>query len=340
MNGMQTSIEEASSSANSVLRRLAAQTARPEGLTVRAVIDRYMAQYAGADMTRSTRLGAWSAMIGDFRLDQVDGDVIHAGRAELATQPPVIFMGLDYRGHRIFKKKPGGKPKSQATLNRYLVALAAVFTWAIEERLTPKGWANPCRGIKRLREPDGRVRFLDEAERERLFAAAKLCKYPRMHALVLMAMLTGARHGELMSLRWRDVDLEAGRVSLGRTKNGDRRVLVLLPQVVQALQPFKSSEGARFVFGSVRSKYQQPASIQTAWRATLDRAEIRDFHFHDLRHCCASYMAQAGTPLNIIADVLGHRRLDMTKRYAHLTTQTKATAMHGALGNIGAGDDA
>jgi len=82
------------------------------------------------------------------------------------------------------------------------------------------------------------------------------------------------------------------------------------------------------------SKYQKPAVIDSAFRDALARSEVSDFRFHDLRHCCASYLAQAGTPLNVIAEVLGHRKLDMTRRYAHLTTHTKAQAMRASLGEI------
>ncbi len=243
-------------------------------------------------------------------------------------------MGLDHKGERIFKTKARAKPKTPATLNRYMVTIAAVFTWAIEQRLTPRGWVHPCRGIKRLPEADGRVRFLDENERRRLFEACQASKYPRLFALALMAMLTGARKGELLALRWRQVDLAAGVATLGKTKNGDRRTLVLLPQLVEVLQPLKG-DAERYVFGSVRSRFQQPAAVDSAWRDALGRANVRDFRFHDLRHCCASYMAQAGTPLNVIAEVLGHRKLDMARRYSHLTTQTKASAMRHALGGIG-----
>lgn len=324
----------APSSAVSIAERLRALSARPQSLTVHELIDRYMAQYAGHDTTRGQRLGAWLAMVGDFTLEQVDSDLIHAGRAELASTPPLVFKGLDHAGNKIFKAKAPGKAKSTATLNRYIVALAAVFTWGIEQRLTPKGWVHPCRGIKRLPEADGRVRFLDEEERARLFAACRESKYRRLYPLALMAMLTGARRGELLGLRWRDLDLDRAVASLGKTKNGDRRTLVLLPQLIDVLRAL-SGDPDRYVFGSVRSRFQKPASIDSAWRETVERAKIKDFRFHDLRHCCASYLAQAGTPLNVIAEVLGHRKLDMTRRYAHLTTQTKASAMRSALGGIG-----
>jgi integrase len=322
-----------SASSHTITQRLRALADRPSGLTVAQVIDRYMAQYAGRDGTRGQRLSAWLAMIGEFTLEQVDSDLMHAGRSELATKPPLVFVGLDHLGCQIFKVKGRHGVKSSATLNRYMVAIAAVFTWAVEQRLTPKAWVHPCRGIRRLPESAGRVRFLDAAERTRLFDAVRTSQYPRLYAMTLMAMKTGARRGELLSLTWRDIDLKTGVASLGKTKNGDRRTLVLLPDVIAALAPFESS-GDRFVFGSVRSKYQVPTSIDSAWRDAVERAKVKNFKFHDLRHCCASYMAQAGVPLNVIAEVLGHRKLDMTRRYSHLTTQTKASAMLSSLGEI------
>lgn len=326
--------EAATPGAASIAQRLQSLALRPKTLTVRELIDRYMAQYAGRDTTRVQRLAAWRSMIGEFTLDQCDSDLVHAGRSELASKPALVYKGKDHRGLQVFDLKSRRKAKSPATINRYMQAIGAVFTYAIQERLAPKVWVHPCRGIKRIPEPDGRVRYLDQAERTRLFAAAKASKYPRLHALVLMGMKTGARRGELLGLTWRDIDLDAGVARLGRTKNGDRRTLVLLPDVVAALRPFAGGDLDRYVFGSVQSKYQRATSIDSAWRDAVGRAEVKNFKFHDLRHCCASYMAQAGIPLNVIAEVLGHRKLDMTRRYSHLTTQTKASAMLSALGDI------
>lgn len=318
-----------------IAERLRAMTERPTSVCLRELVDRRMAIYAGRDVAMGQRLGTWRAILGDFTLEKLDADVVHAARDQLAELPALAYKGLDSEGEKIFRAKNRHRQKTPATLNRYMAALSGLLTWAIERRLAPKGWVNPCRGIKRMREPDGRVRFLDEAERVRLFAACKASKYPRLHALVLTAMLTGARKGELLALTWRDVDLAHGRAQLGRTKNGDRRTLVLLPQVIAALAPFASIDGARYVFGSPRSRNQTPADIGTAWSEALARARIDDFRFHDLRHCCATYLAMAGAPLNVIAEVLGHRKLDMARRYAHLTVQTKAEAMRVALGAIG-----
>lgn len=324
--------------AASIAQRLQSLAQRPQSLTVRELIERYMAVYNGRDCTRGQRLAAWQSMIGERTLEECDADLILVCRDELASKPAIVYKGRDHRSEPIAAVKDKTRPKQQATVNRYMQAIGAAFTWAQEQRLAPKGWAHPCRGIKRLTEAAGRVRFLDQDERARLFEAVKASKYPRLYALTLMAMKTGARRGELLALTWRDIDLQGDRqqgiATLAKTKNGDRRTLVLLADVVEALWPFRSEDPARYVFGSVPSRYTRPTSIDSAWRDAVARAGIKDFKFHDLRHCCASYLAQAGQPLNMIAEVLGHRKMDMTRRYAHLTTQTKAEAMRAALGAI------
>ena len=131
-------------SSQNISMRLRALSVRPEALTVHQAIDRYMAQYAGQDPTRTQRLSAWLTMIGEFTLEQVDSDLIHVCRSELQTKPPLVFVGLDHLGQQIFKIKGRAKLKTTATVNRYMQAISAVFTWVIEQRLCPKGWVHPC----------------------------------------------------------------------------------------------------------------------------------------------------------------------------------------------------
>jgi integrase len=328
-----TSAALALSGGEHLTEKLRTLAQRPAQLAVRDLIDAYMRQYAGRDSTRGQRLAAWIALLGDFTLEQLDADLVHAARDELARQPALAYKGADFEGRPVFRAK-AGQAKSPATLNKYHAALGAVCTWAIEQRLAPRGWVHPCRGVRRLREADGRVRFLEPDERAALLAACQASKYPRLHAFVLTALLTGARRGELLALTWRDVDLEAGVAYLARTKNGDRKTLVLLSAVVQALQPFASTDRDRLVFGSVRSRYQQPAAIDTAWREAVRRAGLRDFRLHDCRHDFASRMVAAGVDLAVVAECLGHRKMDMTRRYAHLRRETKAAAMRAALGEL------
>lgn len=328
-----TSAALALSGGDALATKLQAMQLPPADLSVADTIDRYMAVYDGRDGSRAQRMAAWVALLGKFKLSEVDSRLVRAARDVLAKQPALGFKGNGFDGQPIFRSKGRETAKTPATLNRYMQAFSALSSWAIEQELAPVNWRHPCRGVKRLTEADGRVRFLDVDERSRLFAECRRSKYPRLYALALTAMLTGARRGELLALRWGDVDLKAAVARLGKTKNGDRRTLVLLPQVLEALRPF-AGDADRYVFGSVRSRHQEPAAIDSAWRDAVARAKIANFRFHDLRHCCASYLAQAGVPLNVIAEVLGHRKLDMAKRYSHLTTQTKADAMRAALGDI------
>lgn len=332
-------------------QRLQALKEAPATLTVAELIDRYMAQYTGRSRSAVYHLSAWRELLGELTLQAVDTDVIRLARDDLATLPALTYKGRDAEGSGILKGKSGAATKCGGTINRYMSSLSAVFTWAMEERLTPRGYLHPCRGIRRLPESPGRVRFLDDDERDRLLEACRLhaprdgkgraaigARYPRLYALVLTAMLTGARKGELLGLTWGDVDLDAkpfGLARVARTKNGDARTLVLLPQVVAVLRPFAMKDATRVVFGSVASRYTRPASIDTAWDKALKRSGVENFVFHDLRHCCASYLVQAGVDLAVVADVLGHRKLDMTRRYAHMRTETKARAMAAALGSIG-----
>lgn len=319
----------------SLNQRLAALARPATAMTVNEAIDAYMRAYRGRDVAIGQRLASWAALIGDRPLAAVDTRMVRACREAIAQQPALTFKGRDFEGRPIFQPKAAQRPKSTATLNRYVTAFASVCTWLIDHEQVAHDWRHPCRGVKRLAEADGRVRFLDDDERARLLAACKASEYPRLHALVLTALLTGARRGELLGLTWRDVDLDAGIARLGKTKNGDRRTLVLLPQVVAALRPFASTDGSRHVFGSVKSKFAKPAQIDTAWRHAVKRAGLTNYRFHDNRHSFASAMAQAGVDLTVVADCLGHRQLTMTRRYSHLKTQTKAAAMAAALGGIG-----
>jgi len=330
----ETKLAAATPGATALMQRMAQLAARPAGVRVRDLVDRYLAQYRGRDEARRYRLAEWVQLLGEFTLEALHADVMHAAREEIRNAPALAYKGTDHKGRPVLKTKRRGQLRSPATVNRYLADMGAVCTWAIEQRLAPAGWVHPCRGIKRLAEPDGRVRFLDEAERGRLFDACRASKYPRLFAFVLAAITTGARKSELLGLTWRDVDLAAGVALLGRTKNGDRRTLVLLPQVIEALAPFKAAPDS-YVFGSHLTRYRTPASIGTAWRHAVARAKVTDFRLHDCRHTAASMLAQAGTPINVIAEVLGHRKLDMTRRYSHLVTQTKAAAMLLAMSNVG-----
>jgi integrase len=294
------------------------------------VIDLYMAYYAGRDESRGQRLRWWVGQIGALALQDLSDDHVHAALETLAERNASFYAGKDDHGRRIFNAKR--KRLAPATVNRYAAALAAVITWAIKRRIAPKGYVHPCRSIERKPEHNEKTRFLSDDERVRLLAACKASTWPRLYALVLMALTTGARKGELLGLSWEAIDFERAEASVGITKNGDPRVLPLVPAVAAELARFKGKP-AELVFGSPRDPLRA-FTFEPRFHDALRAAKVRNFTFHAARHSCASMLAQNGATLLEIADLLGHRQLQMTKRYSHLATGHKAALVNRVFGAV------
>lgn len=300
-----------------------AQAVAAAGTTLAEMAEAYLDAYKGRDSSRYHRLNTWKRLLGDKVLTEITPDDIDAAMRVLATEPARVYNGRDVDGNPVFKAKGG--ERSGATLNRYQVALAALFTWAKRQRLVPRGFDSPTRHVEKNTETRGRVRYLTDDERARLLTACAESAWPRLYVFVLMALTTGARRGELLGMRWCDVDMDRAESVLHDTKNGDRRVLVLLPQVLDELARFAPKDAATsqaLVFRS-RLRPSQPYSTAKVFNEAVAAAGIKNFRFHDCRHCTASYMAQAGASLLEIADTLGHRQLRMVQRYAHLNTDSR-----------------
>jgi len=242
-------------------------------------------------------LAWWSDQVGSHLLSNVSSTVI-----------------AQWRDHLARRGGPHGGT-TPATCNRYLAALSHVFTIAEKDW----GWidANPCRRVRRLTEPRGRVRFLSDAERERLLGVCRQSRDARLYPLVVLAIATGARQAELIGLRWSDIDLQRRSAILHKTKNGERRSLPLTGLALELLRDLAAARpvGGDHVFPGRRRK---PAFPRRAWEVATAAAGLEDFRFHDLRHSCASYLAMSGASAPEIAAVLGHKTLAMVKRYAHL----------------------
>lgn len=295
--------------------------------TLAEVATAYLDAYDGRDESRYQRIRTWMRLIGEKPLSTISADDVDAAMATLASEPAKVYGGKDADGNPIFRRKAGRR--SGATLNRYLVALGALFAWARRNRYVPRGFESPTKHVEKNEESRGRVRYLTDDERVRLLSACRESTWPRLYALVLMAMTTGARRGELLALRWCDIDGERAEAVLHDTKNGDRRILVLLPQVIAELDLYapKDRETSQALVFRSRLRPSQPYATAEAFRDAMAAAGIKNFRFHDLRHTAASYMAQSGASLLEIADTLGHRQLRMVQRYAHLNTDSRRRLM-------------
>ncbi len=207
------------------------------------------------------------------------------------------------------------------TINRIVAQLKSALQKAVEWKLIPE---HPLDGLKPLKiDKGGVIRYLGDAESARLMASLKEAK-PWLQALVIVALNTGMRRGELWNLLWGDVDLKKGMLVVqgGMAKSGQTRHIPLNQTAVDAFKvwrgdalPMKSLP----VFG--RHEFKK------SWATVLRRANIQNFRFHDCRHSFASRLVTAGVPLNHVRELLGHSSLEMTLIYAHLAPQDLQNAV-------------
>jgi integrase len=209
-----------------------------------------------------------------------------------------------YITHRIGKVSPGSVVKELNVL-KHLLGLA------VEWELIP---TNPAHGVKPPRVPAGRVRYLQPTE---LRAILEACP-EWLRAIAGLAVATGMRRGEILGLRWLDVDLKGCRIMLPQTKNGSGRIVYLnmLAQQALAAVPRNNAESTDRVFGC---DLMTPENVSLAFLRACRSVKVSDFRFHDLRHTAASWMRMKGADIHTVALILGHKDLRMAARYQHLS---------------------
>ena len=233
----------------------------------------------------------------------------------------------DVRAH-VRKRKQEGRAAS--TINKEVGLLSAAINYAKREW----GWDinNPAQGC-RQREPEGRVRWITRREVTALIRAAEID--PRSSHLpdfIRLAAHTGCRKGELLGLEWRRVDLQAGLIHLEaeHTKTGRRRSVPLNREARNAIisrARFKVQHcpSSQWVF--CRKDGTRIADVKRSFATACRRVGIEDFRIHDLRHTCAAWLVKEGVPLIEVRDLLGHRTIQMTERYAHLAPENIRAAV-------------
>jgi integrase len=229
------------------------------------------------------------------RLDLVNAQDVERWRRELASE------GLAPR-----------------TVDHYTERLKRLFSLAVEWGILE---SSPAAKVRLSRENPERVRYLTQAEEKRLLKAAS----PALRRLILVALHTGARRGELLELRWGGINLEVNTATIPAsvTKGKRDRVLYLNARTLRALGKAKKAEA--YVFPSPTGKRWWRA--KQAWEAAVVAARLEDFHFHDLRHTFASRLVMAGEDLYTVSRLLGHASVAQTQRYAHLAPGKLASAV-------------
>jgi integrase len=281
--------------------------------TFAQLVDKYINEEIDATSSNyTTRLGQllwWREQLGHLTLSHVREDVISAARKHLLNTPDRF-----------------GKPRSNSTANRYMTTLSVLLRVATNEwRLMPY---NPLSNFQKLKEPPGRDRFLNESEIERLLKACQESSSENLYLIVLMALCTGMRKGEITNLQWKDIDFNEEVIKLERTKNGDKRYVPLKNPILALLKKRATSTGV-FPQGYIfRSKHANaPINFRKAWEQALIHAGINNFVFHSLRATCVTYLSKLGYSLHLIAKIVGHREISTTyTRYACLGLDEHAAA--------------
>lgn len=203
--------------------------------------------------------------------------------------------------------------RSISTVLRYLATFSNVIEIAIREWEWMRD--NPFGKLKKLKASPSRIRCLSDEERANLLQA---CEANNMlYTIVVLALSTGMRKQEILTLTWDDIDLIRGRAVLQKTKNGDKRGIPLTGRAMELIRGLSKVRSLRTNLLFPCKDFMDSLDIRTPWRKALKEAGIEDFHFHDLRHSAASYLAMNGATLNEIAEVLGHKSIQMSKRYVH-----------------------
>ena len=282
-------------------------------ITISDVIERYITEYLpikphnkdAKDLSRLLR--EWEQEIGKVALLNLTPDMVVKIRDKLA--------------------KSDLKP---ATVNRKLGALSTCLGHCIKEWHGYMLKDNPLRRVSRLEEPDGRERYLSEKERKDLLDACKEVDQ-ELYEIVVLALTTGMRKGEIEKLKWIHVDFERQSIRVVDPKNGESRVVPLVGSALKLLEAKHEIAKTPYVFAELRQKDR----LHKRFKQAIALAELEDFRFHDLRHTAASYLAMSGATLSELSDVLGHKTLAMVKRYSHFTTEHNKELVQRMVRSVG-----
>ena len=252
----------------------------------------------------------WKKRIGSLPLNRITSQIIAGCRKELAQT-----------------LTPKGILRSPSTTNRYIASFSVALTYGVKEL----GWLseNPAFRVSKLKEPEGRDRVLNQNECKKLLQACLDSKNNLLYPIVLLALTTGARKGEILSLTWDCVDLEKGIIQLKKTKNNHPRSIPLVGNALKALHLLHSQRKSHHQKVFPSKKHFCQIDIRKSWTKACQKAGLSNLRMHDLRHCFATFASKAGASNMELLTAMGHRTLQMLKRYCHMDSMhTKRFSEH------------
>jgi len=210
------------------------------------------------------------------------------------------------------------KDVAPATVNRELACMKCMFNKAIT---WGKVEDNPVRKVKLFKENNKRLRFLEKEEISRVLENAA----PHLRPILIVALFTGMRKSEILTLEWKNINIEQGVIYLLHTKNGERREVLMSDIVKKALIAVPKHPDSPYIFCHHDGKPYM--NVRKSFDAVLKKCGIIDFKFHDLRHTFASHLVMSGIDIKTVQELMGHKSIEMTLRYSHLSPDHKRKAV-------------
>ncbi len=285
---------------------------KAKALTLRAAITNHLAGSTNRSLQNEKLFGRfWTLLWGKRLITDITTEDCRSVQAKLKAQG---------------KWQP-------ATINRYFAFLRHVLMIAVQDE-------------KLTRNPVSRVKFFPEANRVRFFSDDELVRLyglidPDNWKVVAFALETGLRRSEQFQLRWEHISFESRTLTIPLPKGGRTRHVPLSQEALIILRSWESFLNSPWIFPGLKTTLRpmdSRAFIRRIFEPTLRKAGIQDASWHTLRHTTASRLVMAGVPLATVKEILGHRSIQTTLRYAHLAPSHIQAAMDkGSLSNIGIG---
>lgn len=245
-------------------------------------------------------------LIGKLRINDVTRKHVKRLLNDIADGKSAVDVKTGHRGRSIVK---GGK----GTASRTIGLLGGIFSYAVDQDFVD---ANPVKGVKRFPDKSGE-RYLSQSELMTLGDVLREAdENPMAIAILKLLIFTGARKGEIESLKWEMVDFEGGYLRLPESKTGEKTIH-LNAGALKVLSEYTPMKVSSYVFPAVKGvKYY--LGTPKVWKIVKERANLTDVRLHDLRHSFASIAVSGGASLPMIGALLGHKSTTTTQKYAHL----------------------
>lgn len=223
-----------------------------------------------------------------------------------------------------------------STINHYLTTLSKMFNVGIDNGIIRN---NPLQKVSKLREDNHKTRYLTKAEEKRLFIEIEreyevLDRYTHkkkitqpylyLKPIIITALQTGMRRGEILNLKWNNIDFTQGFIELLETKSGKSRKIPISSTLKEVLLGIKRNSEYVFVNPRTNGPY---TDLKKSFHTVIKKAGINNFRFHDLRHTVATRLVEKNIDLFVVQDILGHSKITTTQRYAHPVPQRKLDAI-------------